>query len=70
MGPLIWMLYIANAPDRAYLDNVRRNKGPFTDEESFDTSGEGIAAMEQMRVLLVECIPRHVARSNLIAESC
>ena len=38
---------------RAYLDNIRKNKGPFTDEESFDASGEGIGAMEKMRILLV-----------------
>ena len=39
---------------------MRRNKGPFTDEESFDATGEGISAMEQMRILSVEPIPRQV----------
>lgn len=37
----------------AYLDNIRKNKGPFTDEESFDASGEGIGAMEKMRILVI-----------------
>jgi hypothetical protein len=49
---------------------VRRNKGPFTDEESFDASGEGIAAMEKMRILLVSSILRLESLSNAITESC
>lgn len=50
----------ADVLSRAYLDNVRRNKGPFTDEETFDASGEGIAAMEKMRVLFVDLDPQPV----------
>ncbi|PSS23126.1 hypothetical protein M430DRAFT_33702 [Amorphotheca resinae ATCC 22711] len=36
-----------------YLDNVRQKKGPFTDEESFDASGEAVSAMEKMKLLVI-----------------
>jgi hypothetical protein len=48
----------ANGLFRVYLDNVRRNKGPFTDAESFATSGEAFAAMEKMQILSVGATPR------------
>lgn len=37
---------------RAYLDNIRRNPGPFTAED-FDTSEEAVTAIERMNILLV-----------------
>jgi hypothetical protein len=51
--PREWSWELTNAQGRAYLDNVRRNKGPFTDEEGFDASIEAISAMEKMRILFV-----------------
>jgi hypothetical protein len=37
---------------RTYLDNVRRNVGPYTSED-FDPSEEAASAMDRLKVLLV-----------------
>ncbi|KAI1006549.1 NEDD8-activating enzyme E1 catalytic subunit [Podosphaera aphanis] len=36
----------------SYLDNVRRNAGPFTDD-SFDTSDEAASRLESMKILVI-----------------
>jgi hypothetical protein len=37
---------------RVYLDNIRRNPGPFVTEE-FNPSDEGVSIIERMKILLV-----------------
>jgi hypothetical protein len=65
-----WEKLKANDLFRIYLDNVRQKKGPFTDEESFDASGEAVSAMEKMKLLLVNSTLRMSLFSNTTAESC
>jgi hypothetical protein len=42
-------------PFRQYLDNVRRNAGPFTSPD-FDISDEAASSFEQMTILRVPSI--------------
>jgi hypothetical protein len=37
---------------RVYLDNIRRNPGPFVTEE-FNPTHEGVSVIERMKILLV-----------------